>query len=145
MLVKMKTILLALMFLLGADTLAAKPVDKKQLNCLAHVVYHEARGESEIGQEAVAYVVVNRSKDPQFPKDFCSVAYQPHQFTNIKLTKPNQTSEAWKNSLKVALTVMFESKDDPTQGAKYFYAQNVVKPRWAAGKQKIVIGNHTFL
>lgn len=138
----MKALVLSLFLLLGQEP---QQLDIKQLNCLAKVVYHEARGEPTRGQEAVAHVVVNRTEDPLFPKNYCDVAYQPHQFTDILKSKPNQNSEAWKNSVKVAMTVMLGTSEDPTKGAKYFYAQNLVKPQWARNKQKIVIGNHTFL
>ncbi|HTN97714.1 MAG TPA: hypothetical protein VL101_12120, partial [Nordella sp.] len=36
-------------------------------NCLAKAVYFEARSESELGQLAVAKVVLNRVKDPNYP------------------------------------------------------------------------------
>src|SRR5262249_33670370 len=53
----------------AADTAA-------EVECLALTVYHEARGEPELGKEAVAHVVVNRSHDPRFPLRLCDVVWQ---------------------------------------------------------------------
>ena len=38
-------------------------------NCLARAIYFEARSESELGQLAVAKVILNRVKDPQLSED----------------------------------------------------------------------------
>lgn len=137
----MKAILLALSLLVSDHP----PIDLNQVNCLAQAVYHESRGEPLAGQEAVAHVVLNRTQTLGFPNTPCKVVYQPYQFTNIRFTNPDKNSEAWKVAVNVALAAMLDRSDDPTKGAKYFYAQNVVRPQWAKGKQKIVIGNHTFL
>ena len=45
-------------------------------NCLARAVYFEARSESELGQLAVAKVILNRVKDPNYPNTICGVVYQ---------------------------------------------------------------------
>src|SRR5882672_3747420 len=55
---------------LAADTFEA------DLRCLALTIYHEARGEPELGKFAVAHVVVNRAHDPRFPRRICDVVYQ---------------------------------------------------------------------
>ena len=51
-----------------------KGVDK-QLDCLSRAVYYEARSEDTVGQMAVAEVVMNRVRDPRFPKTICDVVY----------------------------------------------------------------------
>ena len=45
-------------------------------NCMARAIYFEARSESELGQLAVARVILNRTKDPDYPKTICGVVYQ---------------------------------------------------------------------
>lgn len=52
------------------------PVDQQQLDCLATNIYHEARGESDLGKLAVAHVTVNRVKSRRFPNTVCDVVYQ---------------------------------------------------------------------
>ena len=55
----------------------ANPVDTaSDLNCLTAAVYYESRGESREGQAAVAQVVLNRVRNPAFPKTVCGVVYQ---------------------------------------------------------------------
>jgi hypothetical protein len=41
---------------------------KKQIDCLAQNIYHEAGNEAEVGKVAVALVTMNRVEDPRFPK-----------------------------------------------------------------------------
>lgn len=131
--------------LLLHSSVANATYSDKELNCLAHVVYHESRGESAEGQVAVANVVMNRAKSQEFPTTLCGVAYQAHQFTNIKLTKPDKTSLAWFTAKQVAVLTASGIEGDPTHGAMFFYAQAKVKPKWARHSRATVIGHHTFL
>ena len=48
----------------------------RDLECLTQAVYYEARGESAQGQAAVAQVVLNRVRHPNFPKTVCGVVFQ---------------------------------------------------------------------
>src|SRR5688572_9143931 len=45
-------------------------------SCLAQAVYFEARSESELGQLAVATVILNRAKTEHYPSSICGVVYQ---------------------------------------------------------------------
>jgi len=51
------------------------------IDCLSAAVYYEARGESAEGQAAVAQVVLNRARQPSYPKSVCGVVYQGCQFS----------------------------------------------------------------
>lgn len=44
--------------------------------CLTEAIYYEAAFEPLAGQRAVAQVVINRVRDPNFPKTVCGVVYQ---------------------------------------------------------------------
>src|SRR5215204_2812022 len=44
-------------------------------SCLAQAVYFEARSESELGQLAVATVILNRAKTEHYPSSICGVVY----------------------------------------------------------------------
>jgi hypothetical protein len=48
----------------------------RDIDCLTAAVYYEARGEPGAGQAAVAQVVLNRVRNPAFPKSVCGVVYQ---------------------------------------------------------------------
>ena len=58
------------------DAHAGTETQSEDQECIAAAVYFEARSESELGQLAVAKVVLNRVKDPNFPKTICGVVYQ---------------------------------------------------------------------
>ena len=45
-------------------------------DCLSLAIYYEARSETEQGQHAVAQVVLNRVRDPNYPDDVCAVVFQ---------------------------------------------------------------------
>lgn len=107
--------------------------------CLALNVYHEARGEPEIGQMAVAHVTLNRLDRYD---SLCDVVYAPHQFS--WQPTPIYEPEAYAKALSVAVSAHWTP--DPTGGATHFYAHNKVTPYWAdLLEPRIVIGNHTFM
>lgn len=45
-------------------------------SCLTAALYHEARGESETGQLAVARVIINRARSRAYPPSICGVVFQ---------------------------------------------------------------------
>lgn len=49
---------------------------EQNIECLATNMYHEARGEGEIGMLAVAYVTINRVNHKRFPNTICGVVKQ---------------------------------------------------------------------
>ena len=100
------------------------------LLCLALNIYHEARGEPIIGQRAVAHVVVNRVKDPQFPDEVCKVVYQDSQFSWVKKRKPKPHGKPWEDAKEVASTVLLGKSADPTKGATHFHT-TLIKPKWS--------------
>ena len=102
--------------------------------CIAQAVYHEARGESDLGKRAVAHVVLNRSK--KFHKTPCEVLRQPGQF-QIKLRK-SYSGKAWRDAYRVA----YYPGKDPTGGALYF-CNKKVRVTWNR-KLTTVIENHRF-
>jgi N-acetylmuramoyl-L-alanine amidase len=53
---------------------------KKEIECLAKTIYHEARGEPEIGKKAVAIVLMNRAKSADFSNSICRVVLEEGQF-----------------------------------------------------------------
>ncbi|WP_375403669.1 cell wall hydrolase [uncultured Sphingomonas sp.] len=53
------------------------PVDRaRALECLTAAIYYEAASEPDVGQRAVAQVVLNRARHPAFPATVCGVVYQ---------------------------------------------------------------------
>ena len=99
------------------DPVSKKKVDKKELDCLAHNIYYEAGHESIEGKVAVGLVTLNRLADDDFPKNICAVVYQRSNGTCqfswncLKLKKPNYKSTAWRESQRIAKSLL-EGNDE---------------------------------
>ena len=122
---------------------------KRQVDCLAENIYHEAKSESPKGQIAVALVTMNRVNDDRFPKDICGVVKQKTQGTcqfswYCMAVRLNKSSESYQEALKHALHVYanYELIDDFTRGSLYYHA-DYVHPGWKLLKT-VVIGRHIF-
>ena len=117
---------------------------KTALMCLALNVYHEARGEHEIGQRAVAFVTVSRAESKS---NICPTVFEKGQFSWTKHKKRkivNKDSKEWKKAFEVAKQVLSKSVNDPTHGATHFHHPKV-KPNWRKHLKKTTkIGNHIF-
>jgi N-acetylmuramoyl-L-alanine amidase len=112
---------------------------KKEVNCLASVIWHEARGENIEGKMAVAKVVLNRVNDDRYPNSICKVAFQPHQFTDLKVIKYDEKAL---RIAKAALVTPFYKFGDVK-----FYHRHDISPYWSKHsdfKKKFRIGNHVF-
>ncbi len=108
---------------------------------LAKCVHAEARGEEYIGQVAVAAVILNRVKSPDFPNTIAGVIYQPWAFTAVNdgqiNLEPNQSAY---NAARDAMNGW-----DPTYGCLYYYNPDVATSKWIFSRQTVVtIGKHVF-
>lgn len=118
-----------------------KTQTSSDLYLLAKCVYAEARGESYTGQVAVAAVILNRVKSPNFPNTIAGVIYQPWAFTAVNdgqiNLEPNQTAY---NAARDAMNGW-----DPTYGSLYYYNPATATSRWIYSRQTTVqIGKHVF-
>jgi len=114
---------------------------QNDLNLMANAVYGEARGESYEGQVAVAAVIINRLKHPDFPDTVYGVIFQPRAFTavddgQIYLT-PNESA---KKAVRDAINGM-----DPTYGCIYYFNPDTATSAWIWTRQQVLtIGKHIF-
>ena len=110
---------------------------------MAQVVYGESGSEPYVGKVAVASVILNRLKDPLFPKTVEGVIKQKGAFSCVvdgKIVKvPDEASyRAVLDALK---------GQDPTDKAVFFYNPRTATSTWMknVGKKNIRnIGNHSF-
>lgn len=123
--------------------------------CLAMNVYFEARGESTLGQLAVANVTLNRAKRDL--KQVCAEVFKPHQFswttTRVRVvngvhrllhTNLLADIDAWHHALSVARAAVRKGMTDFTKGATFYHA-DYVQPAWAKSmKVTARIGRHIF-
>ncbi|PIE60636.1 MAG: cell wall hydrolase [Desulfobulbus propionicus] len=105
-------------------------------------IYHEARGEPEIGQLAVAHVTLNRAIEKQ--QSLAEVVNAPYQFswTFQKKTYFPADFDALQKSKAIALKAL--TTPDFTKGATYYHHIDV-HPSWA--KKMVFIaryGSHKF-
>lgn len=123
---------------------------RKQVDCLAENIYHEAGIETKDGKKAVALVTMNRIESGKFPSSICGVVKQKTegtcQFSWFCMpVKLNRNSEQYKESMDIALYVYanYEKLKDITHGAIYYHA-DYVNPRWRGVEKTTVIGRHIF-
>ena len=124
----------------------------KELTCLATNMYHEAKGEGDIGWLAVGMVTMNRMKSKRYPSTVCEVVYQNngkvYQFswagTKKKLTKPKKDLYNKVKQLALLIYVHYEKLYDVTDNALFFHA-DYVDPYWNKSMKKTTkIGRHIF-
>ena len=133
--------------------IAQRRVRLAEENCLARAIYFEARSESELGQLAVAKVILNRVKDPDYPKTICGVVYQgsgrrnscQFSFACDGLADDVRQPGAWANSKRVAQKAIGGDAKVAAIGTATNYHADYVKPKWAKSmKRQIKIGRHIF-
>lgn len=116
-------------------------VSKEDVELLTRVIHGEARGENFEGQVAVGAVVLNRLKDPRFPKTIRAVVYQSGAFTAVddKQIHLDPNDQSYK-AAEAALSGL-----DPTNGALFYFNPRIATDRWITSRPVIKkIGNHTF-
>lgn len=161
----MKTIVLSLVLILAVlplhDAPVPKPLPKQEiikpvkkvktirserkfnhsdLECLASVIWHEARGESLAGQRAVYEVVMHRAR--MFGKSLCEVVKAPKQFSWYgNPTKPILPLTARMRDF------LERVKNHPpvlhSHGFRWFFSGQTI-PYWAVKMECRVIGGHRF-
>ena len=122
---------------------------ERDITCLARNIYFEARGESTLGQKAVAFVTLNRVNSQKFSDSICGVVHQrvksACQFAwvcNKMLRVRDFTAFEQAKEIAFQVITMYTTMADPSKGALYFSGrsiQSLVKNRVTA-----VIGNHVF-
>lgn len=117
------------------------------LACTAVAVYHEARGESIVGQRAVASVILQRTMIPErWGASPCEVV-RPVQFsfmTSRWTYAPIRDQGSWETALRVALTIMLQGPDATIMGADHYHTAQVF-PVWRHKMDMVAqIGNHKF-
>ena len=133
--------------------IAQRRVQMAEENCLARAVYFEARSESELGQLAVAKVILNRVKDPEYPKTICGVVYQgsgrrnscQFSFACDGLPDDVRSASSWSNAKRIAKKAIAGDAQVAAIGSATNYHADYVKPKWAKSMKRLVkIGRHVF-
>ncbi|MFN9849109.1 MAG: cell wall hydrolase [Alphaproteobacteria bacterium] len=124
----------------------------RALQCLSEAVYYEAAREPEVGQAAVAQVVLNRMRHPAYPKSVCGVVYQGSaRITGCQFTFTCDGALAyapepglWRRARAVAERALGGYVDRTVGSATHYHAQYVA-PYWAPTLVKMTqVGQHIF-
>jgi len=125
---------------------------RRALRCLTQAVYYEAALEPTEGQQAVAQVVLNRVRDPNYPNSVCGVVFQGAErvtgcqfsFTCDGALAQGPVPWAWKRAEAVAAQALNGHVATRVGTATHYHA-DYVHPWWAPTLLKIdQIGAHIF-
>ncbi len=123
---------------------ALRVVSEVEEACLAEAIYFEAGAGAE-ARAAVAHVILNRARDPRFPKSVCGVVREGCQFSyrcagkSLALKDPRKREGA-ERTAEAVLT----GAPDITGGALFFHAASV-SPGWFKSRPRIgEIGGNVF-
>jgi N-acetylmuramoyl-L-alanine amidase len=131
--------------------------------CLAQALYHEARGETESGQWAVASVILNRVSSKLYPNTVCGVVFQNAHRGKYKCQfsfacdgrsdmggNGNRiVRESWvrANVMALSATSQFFAGGQPQtiSPSALYYHTTAVLPDWAHSFEQVAqIGSHIF-
>jgi N-acetylmuramoyl-L-alanine amidase len=159
------TIILGSAMFAQAETLTPKqfPVNVtyvEQLQCMALNIYHEARSDSKLGQEAVGMTTMNRVYHSGYPSTVCDVVYQAYLdsdghpvinrcqfswFCDGRSDTPRDIVR-YQRAINTAAFVLQTNSDsrDITDGAIMYHAA-YVDPYWTDAYERTVrIDSHIF-
>ncbi|HEV7322377.1 MAG TPA: cell wall hydrolase [Ensifer sp.] len=137
----------------AATPLPPSVFSKEEQACLAEGIYFEARSEPLKGQAAVAQVILNRVRNPTYPKTICGVVYQNKAWRNrcqfsfaCDMIRDLVYSRShWKTAKEVAMAVTAGKIWLPEVGSATHYHATYVNPPWAKTMKRVgKIGLHVF-
>jgi hypothetical protein len=125
---------------------------RRALRCLTQGIYYEAALEPTEGQEAVAQVILNRVRDPNYANSICGVVFEGAERTtgcqfsftcDGALAQP-PVSWAWNRARVVAERALAGHVSARVGTATHYHA-DYVHPWWAPTLNKLTrIGAHIF-
>lgn len=139
-----------------AQPFAFKPATaedrRRALRCLTQAVYYEAALEPTDGQAAVAQVILNRVRDPNYANSVCGVVYEGAErvtgcqfsFTCDGSLAQAPVRWAWDRAARVAERALAGAVATEVGTATHYHA-DYVHPWWAPTLSKLTqIGAHIF-
>jgi spore germination cell wall hydrolase CwlJ-like protein len=136
----------------AAQAAVAQASRARELECMTQAVYFEARGESARGQAAVATVIMNRVKNPSFPKTVCGVVYQgashhngcQFSFACDGMVERVAETTAWSRARQVAARALSGVLLRDVGSATHFHTTDV-SPQWGSRMLRVAqVGLHVF-
>ncbi len=125
---------------------------RRAQRCLTQAIYYEAALEPTEGQEAVAQVILNRVRDPNYANTVCGVVFEGAErvtgcqfsFTCDGALSQAPVAWAWERARKVAEKALAGHVSQRVGTATHYHA-DYVHPWWAPTLNKLTqIGAHIF-
>lgn len=136
---------------------------ENDIECLALNIYHEARGEPQIGQYAVAEVVLSRMMHASYPSTICGVVKDgvyAKWDKERRMPKKDRCSFHWycdrksdftddESAYQLAVYIAEDILTNPnyqlvTNFATHYHTV-LIRPNWSKKKVRdVIIGNHVF-
>ncbi len=111
------------------------------IDILARTLYGEAESGNREDAQAIAAVIVNRSRSGKWPSDISEVCLQPWQFSCWNSNDPNRqrilkAKGKWFEACKAIAKLACSGKlGSSAYGATHYYATFIPAPRWAKGRK----------
>lgn len=124
---------------------------ESEIQCMAKVMYFEARGEGSLGMAAVGYVVLNRMAHARYPDTVCTVVYDRNrrgcQFSWVCDGIPDviRNQRLFAEAREIAVDVMSTRMiSNPIDDSIYF-RHHRVRSRYASSQRLVAqVGQHKF-
>lgn len=114
---------------------------QNDIQLMANAVYGEARGETYVGQVAVAAVILNRIQSASFPNTASGVIFEPRAFTAVA------DGQIWLEPNDQAKEAVMDAINgwDPSGEALYYFNPSTATSDWIWTRPQIKqIGKHIF-
>ncbi|SDQ54024.1 N-acetylmuramoyl-L-alanine amidase [Virgibacillus subterraneus] len=114
---------------------------QNDIQLMANAVHGESRGESYVGQVAVAAVILNRVESSTFPNTVSGVVFEPRAFTAVA------DGQIWLTPNEQAKEAVLDAVNgwDPSGNAIYYFNPETATSDWIWSRKQIKkIGKHIF-
>jgi len=127
------------------------PSEESERHCLARTLYWEAGTDGRDGMIAVAWVILNRTRDGEYPHTICGVVKQGGQHPGCQFSswcdgksdKP-KPDEHWNLAEEIAREMLADPPPDPTNGAMFYHTVDS-RPAWVKSHRLVArIGQHLY-
>lgn len=128
--------------------------DNKEYHCLVEAIYFEARSESDIGQLAVANVILERVRHEDHPNTICDVVHEWKYYPRLYKcsfsyycdgkTEVMYEKDSLFNVMQIATLALEGATVEDTYSSTHYHSR-YVQPYWASEMLYIgSIGEHLF-
>lgn len=122
-------------------------ITEAEVQCMAKTIYHEAKGESEVGMRAVGYLTLNRAAHPAYPKSICGVIHTKYQgryeYNWVGMRLQIREQDRYAMAIKVSRDVLSRSVPNPIDDSLFFRNKSAHR-QLRYERYVATIGNHRF-